>query len=484
MNKIVIFSAFLAIFMLFLKPPNDPDLFWHLRYGEEILKTHQIPYEDQFSFTMSGYQWADSYWLSEVLFYFLVSKTGFLFPALLFAFLGAVPFLAVGFGARLGQADSRLIAIASFLGAIVSYPILGFRPQAISIVLFGVVIIIIHQFWLNKRAKLIFLLPLIFLLWANLHAGFTLGLFLVWSFWGFELGRFFYAKLLKTEEITRPYLALSQLKLLFGLLFLSSLVTFCNPYGVGLWQTILNDATSSEIKKQIAEWMAPDLHGEFGLFFFFYLLVLVVLAYLGRIRIHPTRFLILLVFSFFALAAVRHIAILAMLATPFLAEELSVMPWKKINFRYKILALILFLLFFSFAWAVPIVPQTFQSTRNLKNLATDGGYPYDAVEYLKSHPQERILAEYGWGGYLIWQLPQSKTFIDGRMPGWKRGQKEILTDYVKVVDLQNEGPQLLDHWQVQAVLLPPDYPLNQYLKLHPNWEKNYEDKSAVIFTRR
>src|SRR5262249_7647778 len=41
-------------------------------------------------------------------------------------------------------------------------------------------------------------------------------------------------------------------------------------------------------------------------------------------------------------------------------------------------------------------------------------YPTAAVAYLHSHtPQENIFSTYDWGGYLIWQLPQKKVFIDG-----------------------------------------------------------------------
>lgn len=484
MKKIVIVSAFLAIFVLFLKPPTDPDLFWHLRYGEEIIKTGQFPYQDQFSFTFAGYWVADSWWLSEVLIYFLVSKTDFLVPALLFAFLGAVTFLAVPLAARVKEASLWAVCGSAFLGAAISFQILGFRPQTISLALFGLIFILLHQFWLDKRPKLIFCLPFIFLFWANLHAGFTLGLVLIWLFWGLESGRFLFWKVWKRQKLTLPALTGKKLISLFILNLFSILATFLNPYGIGLWRTILNDASSPTIKNEIQEWLAPNFHSEFGLSFFFYLLVLVVLAYLGKIRVHPTRFFIMLTFCLLALSAMRHISIFVLLATPFLAEELTVLPWRKFNIPYKPLALALFLLLFFLLWAFQVAPKTYEATRSIKNLAEEGGYPYEAVEYLKIHPQERILSEYGWGGYLIWQLPQSKTFIDGRMPGWEKNGKEILTDYNKIVNLENDGPQLLDSWQVQAVLLPPDYPLNQYLIIRPEWGKDYEDKTALIFTRR
>ena len=480
----ILFSSFLAIFFLFLKPPTDPDLFWHLRYGEEILKTYKIPYENHFSFTFLGYRAADSWWLSEVLIFWLVSKTGFFLPTLLFAALGAVTFLAVGFWARVGKASAGAISGAAFFGAFVSWQILGLRPQTISLALLGLVFILLHQFWLGKRVKLIFFLPLIFILWANLHTGFALGLILIWLFWSLELSRILIQKYFKLPKLEFPQLTPSRLKLLLGINALSTLGTLVNPYGIGLWQTIFNDAASPKIKNEILEWLAPNFHSELGLLFLFYLFILVVLAWRTKIKIHPTRFLILGTFCFLALAAVRHISVFVLLATPLLAEELSLLPWKKFAFPYKNLALALFFLTFALVWAWQFFPRTFKATRSGRNLAIIGGYPYEAVEYLKKHPQKRIFNEYGWGGFLIWQLPQGKTFIDGRMPGWRKDGREIFGDYIKVVDLEKDLQEVLDFWAVETFLISPDTPLAQYLKIHSDWEERYRDETAVIFARR
>lgn len=484
MRKIILFLAFLAIFLLFIKSPTDPDFFWHLRYGEEILKTGQVPYEDRFSFTFPGYRWANSYWLSEVLIYFLVAKTGFFLPVLVFAALGAATFLAVALGARVEKVTLSAALAAAFWGAVVALPILGLRPQTLSLIFTGLIFLALNQFWLKKRPKLIFLLPVIFLVWANSHAGFILGLILIWLFWVLESGRFLAQKFLKSPKMASPYLTPSQLKILLGINFLSTLVTLVNPYRFGLWQTVLNDAASDKIKNQIVEWASPDFHTELGLLFFFFLLALVVLAFWGRTRVHLTRFLILLVFGLMALAAVRHIAIFALLATPFLAEELTALPWEKVKFPQQNLALGLFFLVFSLATAVQFVPQTFQASRSIKDLALAGDFPYQAVEYLKAHPQERMFNLYNWGGFLIWQLTDNKTFIDGRMSGWKKNGRVALDDDGQIRNLRGDFTEVIEFWQIQSFLIPPNSPLAAYLKIHPDWEKRYEDKIAIIFVRR
>jgi len=44
-----------------------------------------------------------------------------------------------------------------------------------------------------------------------------------------------------------------------------------------------------------------------------------------------------------------------------------------------------------------------------------------------------LLNEYGWGGYLIWRLPEVKVFIDGRMPHWQDANgNSAMKDYIKI----------------------------------------------------
>lgn len=496
MNKLILLSVFLAIFVLFLIPPTDPDLFWHLRYGEEILKKG-FPYTDQFSFTFPGYLWADSYWLSEVLIYYLIAKTGFLLPVLFFAFLGAGTFLAVGLGSSIEKTDVRAVSLAAFLGAIVAWPIIGVRVQTISLVLLGLTFIFLHQFWLKKRPKLILFLPLIFIFWANLHAGFMLGLILIWLFWLTELIRFIISHQLykpirrsilsfnlKITSVITPQLDYHQLKRLLGINILASVVTLINPYGFFLWQTIFNDAGSVKIKNLISEWLAPNPHSEFGLIFFLFIFGLVILSFLAGKKIHPTRFVILLAFSLLALSAVRHISVFALTAVPLLAEYISDLFRERLKAKYSGLVLISFFILFAAATVYQIFPKTYKATRSVKDLAEAGNYPYEAVEYLKNHPPKRMFNEYGWGGYLIWQLPSNRTFIDGRMPGWKQDGREILDDYQKIADLKKDFVKILEFWQIKTVLISTDYPLAEYLKASSGWEKKFEDKQAVIFTKK
>ena len=71
---ILYIALFLYIFSLNFVTPIDPDLGWHLRYGEEVVKNHNILKVDTFSHTVVGQTVIDTEWLVEAVFYIIFSK--------------------------------------------------------------------------------------------------------------------------------------------------------------------------------------------------------------------------------------------------------------------------------------------------------------------------------------------------------------------------------------------------------------------------
>jgi hypothetical protein len=94
--------------------------------------------------------------------------------------------------------------------------------------------------------------------------------------------------------------------------------------------------------------------------------------------------------------------------------------------------------------------------------------------------QGRMFHEWVWGGYLIWHMPESKVFIDGR--GEPYGPTGVFKDYMSAVSIQN--PQaVLDKYQVEYVLMPADSPLAKFLESSPRWTVRYSDDTSVLFHR-
>ena len=71
-------AIFIIVFTIMLLFPKfeDPDFYWHLKTGELIVTTAQLPWHDVFTYTNSGNAWVLSEWLSQVIFYLLYQQTG------------------------------------------------------------------------------------------------------------------------------------------------------------------------------------------------------------------------------------------------------------------------------------------------------------------------------------------------------------------------------------------------------------------------
>ncbi len=85
-----VFAAGLAgvmVVIVLAKGLTDPDFFTHVRTGQLIVDTGQIPTTDPFSFTWNGQPWTLHEWLSEVLMYLLISSVGALASLILFGLI-------------------------------------------------------------------------------------------------------------------------------------------------------------------------------------------------------------------------------------------------------------------------------------------------------------------------------------------------------------------------------------------------------------
>ncbi|MHB8819744.1 MAG: hypothetical protein ACYC7M_11880, partial [Bellilinea sp.] len=59
----------LLVFLMASRSPTDPDMWWHLRAGEETIKGGKPLVIDTMTFTMSGERWVNHSWLSQVILY-------------------------------------------------------------------------------------------------------------------------------------------------------------------------------------------------------------------------------------------------------------------------------------------------------------------------------------------------------------------------------------------------------------------------------
>ena len=136
--KISLFSGIIFIFIVLLlaRPPWDPDLGWHLRNGQDILR-FGIPKGDLYSHTMFGYSWISHEWLTDVLLYLSNHYLGLIFLSLIFALIA---FFAYFISARVAKVRIESTLITVLIAALVALPIVGIRPQMLTLLGLAIVL--------------------------------------------------------------------------------------------------------------------------------------------------------------------------------------------------------------------------------------------------------------------------------------------------------------------------------------------------------
>lgn len=465
---------FLGIFIMTLRPALDPDLWWHLRTGEWIL-AHGIPQQDPFSHVASGLPWITHEWLSEVLLQLAYQAGGLRLLVLLFSGMLTGAYLLVY---KACPADSRPYAagFALILAALASAPLWGVRPQMITLFLFCVFFFFLERFRVSGRPQELLPLPFLMVLWANLHAGYLVGLAL--------LGTYALSLLLKRQPgIPRLSVRVDRAAAwLLATLGGCILATLLNPSGYRILLYPFETLSSQSMMAFIHEWFSPDFHRLEWLPLAVLLLATAVAGYLGRQEVPGVHLLLLVGGGLAGLRSMRHVPLFSVLAVPLLARQVRGLAGLRLVSRpvtrtvssINLLVLVLVIL----AGGLQISSITQRQTESIQEL-----YPAQAVDWINANqPQGRLYNTYRWGGYLLWRLyPEYQVFIDGRADVYGDG---LIAEYLDIYSVQPGWEAELTARDVRMVLIEPGEPLALALEGNPAWELAYQDAQSVLFVRR
>lgn len=167
-------AAFLALTFLFgFFPLKDTDFWWHLRTGDLIRSTGQVPHKDLYTYTVPDAEWIDLHWGFQVLISLGYRLGGVPLLNLAKAVIttGAVALLLLGCRRRSWPV---WVAVLAWLpGLLVLSGRMYVRPETLSLWWMSVVIWIVFR-WLD-RPRYVWLLPVVFLFWVNTQGLFALG---------------------------------------------------------------------------------------------------------------------------------------------------------------------------------------------------------------------------------------------------------------------------------------------------------------------
>jgi len=444
----------------------DPDYFWHLATGRLIVQTGRIPTTDPFTFTWHGQPWIPDQWLSDVAIYALVQWMGSTAGLLVFGVVAATAPVIIGWGlARLGVGH-RAIIVASLLTSAVVLPQVTMRPQVLSLPLLATVIAVLLTADPEHRRRLLILPPL-FLLWANLHGFYVVGL---------GVG---FAYLVATVAGRTPMRSTPLWVIGTGATsLLASMLTPSGPGGIAYSLSFANPGDWGA--RNIAEWQSPNFHDPQFLPFLALAIVLVALGTRGPGWVRFVAYVGLAM----GLLAVRSIAIGALTAMPAvtlgLEATLRSSPARPAKSGAPPARRLLEL---GAAVLIAVVVVGAALARAAGTTDLSNRFPVAGTAYLAQHePSARVLTRYGWGGYVLNELYPvgGLVFADGRMHKYGGA---VLDDYSAIVAADPGWERLVAAYGVDAVLLRVDTPLVRGPAQQAGWCEAYRDDLQVLLLR-
>jgi hypothetical protein len=457
----------------------DPDYWWHLRTGQQILQHGSLPHTDIYSFTSAGKPWITHEWLSEVVMYTIYRMAGHAGVILMFAVV-----VAAAFGVAYWRCQGKpfVAGFAVLLGALASMSTLGTRPQMFTVLFTSIFLAVLGDYQRGGSARKLWWLVPGMLLWTNLHGGVVVGLgLIVLTCVGLALDQ--YSQAADAESILRVLRPL-----LYVLLTCTAMVAI-NPNGVRLYAYPFATIQSSASNLYITEWASPDFHTLASQALAVLMLCTFAILALSPKRPRRSDLLLLLVTCYAALRSGRHIPLFALVAIPLLSEHTvawlasrSKSAWlnqaeRPVPTAKTVLnTALLVLLVVGFALRIGKALEDQQAHESER-------WPLAAVQFMQSHalPPE-LYNSYDWGGYLIWKLyPQYRVSIDGRAD--VHGDT-LVAESIETYKGMGNWKGVLARHSIRTVLAGPDAPLASLLREQCDWNKVYADAHAVIFVKR
>jgi hypothetical protein len=447
----------------------DPDFWWHINTGKYIVEHKKLPEEDIFSFITEG---KDSirnlvilkgYWLAQVVFY-EVWKTGGISGIIIFRTIILTLTLCLIWWFMKGGNPYLVLAALLLIGNTLFY-FTGERPQTLVFPL-TVLMFIMIQGYLEKNGRSFFFLPIITLIWTNLHGSVLFATTIIVIY---LISFAMFSKDLNGGK-----------KVSFIIVCLLSVITiFISP----LKEYIITEFISfqkSIIKSESIEFFSPfKLFISYGKFYPSYwtcLLTATAILFMNLRRVPLYITLILIATSVLSLTGARYMVFYA-LSTPLLFRLPQIRVKKSIQIAIVVLALVSVLL--NLGYFKPF------------NFSIRDTYPIRSVNILRDKNPQRIFAYLEWGGFVGYHLPKTKVFIDGRMLN-----EETLMQYEVVLRGteamgQKEWKWNLERHGVDTVVLPlRDFNTERPIELidrlskDRDWEMIFYNEKEVVFVRK
>jgi len=444
------------------------DLWWHIAGGQWMVENRTFFVPEPFAFTAADTWWLNDAWLSDVIFHLWVVAFGIESLAYWKWLVLVVTWCLLWRVVSRLSGDRTCAFVATTIGLAVAAPFLDVRPQLYSFLCF----VFVLDACVGRRPPL--WLPLVFLVWANLHAGFVLGLAILpvalIPAWRAEPQRWRVLLLLAlacvcacalnpngVEVLVRPlryafdasspFRSLGEWRPPFEP---GGIQSPWFPYGIGLFAAAtlagLGERVFRKGQPQLEFWVAVAIAG-----------FILVLALRSR-RIVP----------FFAIAQALVVGMaLARIARPAVQRIPPLVP--------PLVAMALGLY-----WLLPMPQRAYA----FDYLTAHYEFPIESVNFIEHNQLSgRMFNYYNWGGYVNMRTHgRMQIFIDGRADTVFSDQTYL--DYIRVLHQQPDWRRVIDASQAEWLLWPTETAqVVRQLLQSGEWDLIYQDYVSALLRR-
>ncbi len=458
-------------------PVLDSDVWWHLRVGQWICENHAVPAHDPFSRYGQDKAWVAYSWLFETTLYGLCSWLGL---AGVVVYRVVLSFAVTAALHRLvARREPRFLAaiLLTGIGLLAVAVLFDERPWLFTILFTTLTLDVVLDLRDGRPNGPYWLLPFVYVLWANLHIQFVYGLgVLALACAAPAVDRLLRRGIPGEGAAT---LGSAGWRRLLVLTVLCLFATLLNPYHVRVYLVVWEYATQPGPFQLINELKSLEFRGPYD-WATLALTGAAALALGRRRKIGSFELLLLAASAGFSFRARRDLWFVVVVALGLLAGGPKVAVTDAQRFRWTPLLRV--------AWAAALAGLTvfavwhedLSEVRLRRTVAEK--FPTAAADYVSEHGcAGPVFNHLNWGGYLIERWPNLLVSIDGRtnLHGEERLQRND--------DTWNGRPGWRDDPELASanlVIGAPSYPLVVLLRADDRFELAYEDRVAVVFIRR
>lgn len=463
-NKLYILIGllFISICVFLLTFFNvEPDYFWHIKAGEYMFKNGPITH-DVFSWIVNGKYWMSHEWLFEVILYSLKLVFGNI-HTIVYCFISLISLLLIVFVHNkeklLKNIPYTLMYMTLFV--VLSLGYIQARPHMMSFSFIALTICLLCDLYDNEDSKKVYFLPLIAVLWSNVHGGSSnlsyifCIMFLFSGLFSFKMKRIEFKKLNKKQIY--KYLIVMVLCMIGICINIHGFKMFIYPYENMLDTTMLNN---------ISEWQPTTLNSIFNYSYYIFLLIVIISIFFSNKKV---RFIDLLLFVFTALLGIKSIRFWLYCPIVMSFVIFEYFDDRKLDKgTFPIVAILI----------IALVGMFIFNFNKVMNIDYKINIDNKIVNKIEKENPKRLFNMYDYGGELVYH--DIKVFIDGRADLYS---KYNYKDYLDISMGEGDYIKLIDKYDFDYLLVDKEYPIYDYLNDNDQYDPVYKNKKMVLYKK-